>query len=442
MEFEITKGLTLPFSSELESRPQDGTTPQLVCADLSFVRGKTFRILVKPGSSVKKGQPLVQDKNCPERLFPSPAGGTVTDVIRGEKRRLLHVVIKVDEKEKEETEPSIDPTKSSKEQVIERLLKMGGFYRIRSRPFNQLAEPSQLPKSIFIKGFESAPLCMPLEKQIEGKSDLLLKGIQALETLCKKTHLVVDGNTPKPNYTQKLKKTKVIEAKGLYPKSSLSIAIDLADPVTNIKDCIWTLNIYDVVCIGSMMEGKLHTEKLVGLFSPNKKQQKFFLSREGVSITSLASSNSFKKNRYCSGSPLLGQETTPDGFLGFEDFGFCSVPKDDTRVPAHFLRLSTNHYSSFGAYLSKKLNLSTNQNGEGRAFIDGSIYQKVTPLSVSVIHLIKALLAKNYEQAVELGLLEISEEDFALPSYICPSKINMYQIVKEALLESKQELLC
>ena len=55
--------------------------------------------------------------------------------------------------------------------------------------------------------------------------------------------------------------------------------------------------------------------------------------------------------------------------------------------------------------------------------------------------LIKMLLTKDYERGREMGLLGVHPEDFALPTFICPSKIEMTEIVKEGLSEYAKEYL-
>ncbi|MDN3507592.1 MAG: NADH:ubiquinone reductase (Na(+)-transporting) subunit A, partial [Simkaniaceae bacterium] len=101
----------------------------------------------------------------------------------------------------------------------------------------------------------------------------------------------------------------------------------------------------------------------------------------------------------------------------------------------HFMRLGLGRYSASRTYPSgkKEKEFSTLQHGEERPFVDGDVYQKVMPLEISVIELVKAIMTENYERAEELGLLEIAPEDFGLPSFVCPSKIPMTDIVQQGL---------
>ena len=48
---------------------------------------------VKPGEEVKAGTPLFFDKQRPEVKFTSPVSGVVLDVVRGERRKILEVIV-------------------------------------------------------------------------------------------------------------------------------------------------------------------------------------------------------------------------------------------------------------------------------------------------------------------------------------------------------------
>ena len=103
----------------------------------------------------------------------------------------------------------------------------------------------------------------------------------------------------------------------------------------------------------------------------------------------------------------------------------------------HFLRPYRKLYTATSAYVAKRsqerYSFQTHKRGEERAFVDPTVYNRVMPLLIPVVPLIKALLAEDYNAAEELGLLEVSPEDFALPAFICPSKVEMMAIVAKGM---------
>ena len=61
-----------------------------------YYNGIIPKVVVKPGEKVKAGSALIMDKNRPEIKFVSPVSGEVTAVNRGEKRKVLSVVVQPD----------------------------------------------------------------------------------------------------------------------------------------------------------------------------------------------------------------------------------------------------------------------------------------------------------------------------------------------------------
>ena len=59
-------------------------------------------------------------------------------------------------------------------------------------------------------------------------------------------------------------------------------------------------------------------------------------------------------------------------------------------------------------------------------------YDRVMPLNIMVDYLVRAVLAEDFDEAVNHGILETLPEDFALCDFICPSKMEVQNIIKEA----------
>jgi Na+-transporting NADH:ubiquinone oxidoreductase subunit A len=143
----------------------------------------------------------------------------------------------------------------------------------------------------------------------------------------------------------------------------------------------------------------------------------------------------------------MGKKVESNDFLGYGHYAFCAIPEKEDREFLHFFRLGLDKYSFSRAYLSGHLNpehreypFTTKLHGEERAFIDGSLYDKVMPLNVSTMMLVKAVMAEDYDRAHELGFLEVDSEDFALPTFVCPSKIEMTDIIKQGLRANAAEI--
>ncbi|MFI0435089.1 MAG: Na(+)-translocating NADH-quinone reductase subunit A [Parachlamydiaceae bacterium] len=461
VHIKISKGLDIPIAGKPTGAPQlfvpageisPSPVPHHIGLDLSPFDDMKFKVLVRIGDKVKLGQPLLEDKDSLGRYFVSPAGGVVREIRRGLKRRLLNIIIDLDKEEEIEQHPSLNPKQISKEELIERL-KLGGlFTHIRQRPFNSLANPNKMPRTIFVKGLESAPFTPDPELQVQGYEKEFQVGLDALSRLTDgSVHLVYrQGSTCKAflNAQGVQKHT----AEGPHPIANPSLHISKIDPIDSPDDVIWTVSSHDVVAIGYfLLHGQYFVSRIISIAGNGiiEGQRGYFKVREGYPIALLVSGRIEKGAvRLISGNPLTGHEVQGDDYLGFEDTVFCAIPENHDREFLHFFRLGANKYTFSGAYLSGHLDnrhrdypFTTHQHGEHRAFIDSSMSDDVMPFNISTMHLVKAVLAEDYDLAAELGLLEIDSEDFALPSFVNPSKIEMIDIIKKGLRRYAADVL-
>ena len=116
------------------------------------------RLLVKEGDTVKAGTLLFIDKYRENIIFTSPVSGVIEEISRGDKRVLEEIRIRSGDRPEYEDFGKADPSKTSREAIIEKLLKSGVWPVIRQRPFTIIANPADTPKAIFVSGFDSAPL--------------------------------------------------------------------------------------------------------------------------------------------------------------------------------------------------------------------------------------------------------------------------------------------
>lgn len=461
VHIKISKGLDIPIAGKPTGSPKmlipggeasPLTHPQHIGLDLSPFDEMKFKVLVRTEDKVKLGQPILEDKDSPGRFFVSPAGGVIREIRRGLKRRLLDIIIEVAKQEEIEQHSIVDLQQMSRQELIERL-KLGGlFTHIRQRPFNFLANPNKVPRSIFVKALESAPFAPPAELQVAGYEKEFQIGLNALSKLTDGlVHLVHHQDTNARAFLE-AKSVQKHTAEGPHPIANVSLHIAYIDPIRSAEDVIWTLNAHDVVAIGYfLMHGQYFVPRVISIAGPSLLEGKsgYFKVREGYPISVLLAGR-IKKGlvRLISGNPLTGHRVEPEDFLGYEDDVFCVIPENTKREFMHFFRLGSDKYTFSGAYLSGHLDnshrdydFSTSLHGEHRAFIDSSLSDEVMPLNVSTMHLVKAVLADDYDLAAQLGLLEVDSEDFALPSFVCPSKIEMMDIIKKGLRRYAADVL-
>lgn len=460
VHIKVVKGLDIPIKGKPigdiqaltgsgEASPQE-TPPQLALNLQNF--DLRFHLLAKEGTHVKLGEPIAEDKACPGRFFVSPAAGTISEVRRGLKRLVSSLVIDVDKEEEYFKFPTLDPEKASREEIVEHLKRGGAFSKIRMRPLDRLADPTKTPKRIFVKAIESAPFMPKPEWQVQGHETAFQSGLTALKKLTDGEVHLIYSLTSRFEAFQHAKNVVLHTVEGPHPAGNASIHIESIAPISSLEDEVWTLNAHDVTCIGQLLlQGRVRHDRVISIAGPGilPGRSRYFRIRDGFPIARLISGRTEKgPMRLISGDPLLGHQVAPGDFLGFSDFAFCVIPENIERQFLHFFRFGVDKYSFSRAYLSGHLDnrdreylFTTSLHGEHRAFLDSSLYDRVQPLHIPTMLLVKAIMAEDFELAEQLGLLEVAPEDFALPTFVCPSKMEMVEIVKKGLKRYAEDML-
>ncbi|MGD2170086.1 MAG: Na(+)-translocating NADH-quinone reductase subunit A [Chlamydiota bacterium] len=445
---KIKKGLDVPIENPPKGIVRELDSPDLIGLDLSPFSRVRARLLKKEGEEVLTGEPILEDKAVHGKAFISPCSGKIREIVRGDKRVVETIIFeRSEDKFFEFAKLSIDSL--SKEDLVKELQSQGILNHIRSRPFERGVNIKKMPKSIFVKALESAPFVPSSEMQVKGYEKEFQAGLDALAKIADgKVHLVFHTNTDCKAFIN-AKNVEKHPASGPHPIANQSLHIYAIDPIVSTHETIWTLTALDVIILGARIESnKYHTNRIVSLAGPCVKSEKcgFYKTRMGISFAHLVNEElNEESERVVSGDPLTGSEIDRNGYLGFFHTAFSVFKKAQEREPFHFFRPGLKKYTASKTYLSgffkknKPYPFTTNQHGEHRPFVEGNIYQRYMPMRIPVMQLLKALIAEDYDTAVELGLLEVVPEDFAISAFVCPSKVEMIKIVRNALKKYSEE---
>ncbi|MCF8221527.1 MAG: Na(+)-translocating NADH-quinone reductase subunit A [Bacteroidales bacterium] len=404
------------------------------------------KMCVKPGEEVKAGTCLFWDKKNEDIKFTAPVSGIVRDVVRGERRRILEVVIDAKGDDYEDFGKS-DPEKMDAGDIKKKLLVSGMWPAVRQRPYHVVANPEDTPKSIFISGFDTAPIAADLDYIIElMPEEDYQTGIKVLRKLTEgKVFLNLAANSS----SSTLKKTPGVEISyfsGPHPAGNVGIQIHHLDPV-NKGEVVWYINLQDIVSIGKLFnEGRYAPDKIVALAGSEVEKPRYHRTRTGACIDTITKGNILSDNvRYISGNVLTGQKIAADGFLGYYDSTISVIPEGDYYeffgwITPGFKKFSFSRTFPTWLMPKKKYRLDTNMHGGERAFVITGEYEKVLPMDVYPMQLLKAILIDDIDKMEQLGIYEVAEEDFALCEYICPSKIEIQSIIRKGLDEMIREM--
>jgi Na+-transporting NADH:ubiquinone oxidoreductase subunit A len=400
----------------------------------------TPKLDVKPGDSVLAGSPLFHDKQRPEIKYVSPVSGRVAAVTRGDRRKVLEVVV---EKDGDEffSFGKADPGDLSPEKIRASLLNSGLWPAIRQRPYHIVANPSDRPKSIFISGFDSSPLAPDYNFIAANSSERYFwKGLKALGKLTDgKINLVLNGSEESPAVMKGAEGVDISYFSGPHPSGNVGVHIHHIDPV-NKGEVVWYVNLQDVFAIGRFFEeGVYMHERLVALTGSEVIKTGYYRVRSGASVKEMVNNNVKEGTlRYISGNVLTGSRIEPGGYIGYYDSQVTVIPEGNYYEFFGWIKPGLNKYSFSKTFLSsliprKSYRLDTNLHGGERAFVVTGQYEKVVPMDIYPMQLLKAILAEDIDTMENLGIYEIAEEDFALCEFICPSKIEIQSIVRKGL---------
>jgi len=437
---KLKKGLDIQLVGEAEKILAKSDEPKTYALKPADFHGLTPKLKVKVDEKVKKGTPLFYDKYHPEILFVSPVSGTVSAINRGERRRVLEVVITPDGRNESEKFNQTDPSNLSNEEVKECLLSSGLWPFLRQRPYDVIANPAASPKAIFISGFDSAPLAADFDFILSGEEQAFQLGINALKKLTSgKIFLGVNASFPLNSVFEKTSGIEINKFQGKHPIGNVGVQIHHVNPILK-GDVIWYIKPSDVLQIGKLfLTGELDFSRIIALTGSEVKDPRYYRTHLGASVSSIVSDKTTTNNvRYISGNVLTGTHVNKDSYLGFYDYQITVIPEGNYYNFLGWAMPNLKKFSlsrTFFSWLTpkKKYSLDTNFNGCERAFVMSGEYDKVVPMEILPVQLLKSILAEDIERMEKLGIYEVAPEDFALCEFICTSKIESQEIVRKGL---------
>jgi len=444
---KLKKGLDIQIKGEPANNLEHIGRPETFAIKPADFQGLVPKLTVAVGDKVKAGTPLFYDKYQPEVQYVSPVSGEVIAINRGERRRILEVVVKAEHENLSEDFLKADPQNLSSESIKAELLKSGMWPAIKSRPFGIVARPADQPKSIFISCFDSSPLAPDYDFVFKDEANSWQTGINALSKL---TMGKINLGLSAKKVNEIFSKTKGVEINlfnGPHPAGNVGIQIHAVSPL-NKGEIIWTIQPQDVIMIGRLfLTGKYDSSRIIALSGSEVKESKYFQFWLGGSLSGLLKGRLAKKNvRIISGNVLTGTAVTTDGFLGFYDTMVSVIPEGNYYEMFGWALPGFGKYSPSRTFFSwlgskkKKYILDANTHGEERAFVLSDEYEKVLPMDILPVYLLKAILANDIDAMEQLGIYEVIEEDLALCEYVCTSKIMVQSVLRKGINSMIKEL--
>ncbi|MGQ1908530.1 Na(+)-translocating NADH-quinone reductase subunit A [Marinifilum sp. RC60d5] len=438
---KIKRGLDIKLIGKADKVLEKADRSETYAIKPTDFPGLTPKLKVKVDTEVKAGSPLFFDKYCPEINFASPVSGKVIAVNRGERRKILEVVIQADAETQYEEFKKADPNGLSREEVKAELLESGLWAFVRQRPYDVIANPQETPKAIFISAFDTAPLAADVDFLLEGEAKTFQAGIDALAKLTDgKVHLNVNPNMNESKVVSDLKNVSINKFTGAHPAGNVGVQIHHLDPI-NKGEVVWVVRPQEVVFIGRLFnKGIYDVSRKVALCGSEVKTPCYFETITGTSVRNILKGKlkDDEKIRVISGNVLTGTHIAEDGYLGMYDSQITVIPEGDQFEFFGWALPGLKKFSMSKTFFSwltpnREYRLDANLHGEHRAFVVSGEYDKVFPMDILPVHLIKSILVEDVDLMEQLGIYEVAPEDFALCDFVCTSKIEVQDIVRKGL---------
>ena len=405
--------------------------------------GVTPKVVVKEGDKVKAGDALFVNKQYPEVKFASPVSGTVLEVVRGERRKVLCIKVDADAQQEFKDFGRKDVDKLVDDQVINALLDAGIFGYINQLPYAVSTNPSVKPKAIFVSALRDKPLAASFDFELKGQEEDFLTGMKALTRIAK-TYLGVGKGSSLASLIPKLisNQVSVNVFDGKCPAGNVGVQVNHVNPV-NKGEVVWTIGDPTVVLfIGRLFnEGKVNLKRTIALCGSEISNPAYVDMLVGEELSTLLS-NSYdasKSVRIINGNVLTGKPTTKEGYLGAHSSEITVIPEgNDADEMLGWILPRLKQFSVNRSYFSwlcgkKQYALDARVKGGERHMIMSGEYDRVLPMDIYGEYLIKAIIAGDIDRQEALGIYEVAPEDFALAEFVDSSKLELQRIVREGL---------
>ena len=448
----LRKGLNIPLRGEAIPKISKNISSGIVAVKPTDFKSLNPKLLVKEGDPVKAGTPVMVDKKYPAINFCSPVSGTVKEIVRGEKRKLLEICIEMDDKNEYIQFPVPDIKNADRKNLVQTLLNGGVWPAIKQRPYGTIPNPEITPQAVFVSGFDTAPLAPDLAFTLKDSIDDIQKGVDLFNRLTPGgVHISLHSSNFAGSPLHKINNVIYHTFDGPHPAGNVGVQIHHISPV-NKGDIVWTVDIYSLAVIGRLVsKGIYDIRKTIVITGPRALNPSYvhiipgasfrdiaeYADTEGVNIA--GKKEELLPIRYISGNILTGDNVGADGYLGFFHNQITLISEGDYyemfgwAKPFRLKKFSVSHtYFSWLAH-KKKYDMDSNLNGGKRPFVVTGLYEKVLPMDIYPMFLFKACLAGEIENMEALGIYEVIEEDVALCEFVCPSKTDIQEIISDGI---------
>lgn len=433
---KLRKGLDIKLEGVAKLQKIGSASEQMYALMPADFEGVKPKVVVKEGDKVKAGDALFVNKEYPQVKFASPVSGVVALVERGDRRKLISVRVTPDANQEFTDFGKKDVANLDGNAVIEALLEAGLFGYINQLPYAISTNPETMPKAIFVSTLRDMPLAGDFAFEVSGQENDFQTGLDALSKIAR-TYVGVGAE--QNIAVKESANLEVVSVVGKCPAGNVGVQVNNIDPV-NKGEVVWTVDPTAVIFFGRLFNtGKVNLTRTIALAGSEIKEPAYTDVLVGQELNISKYLKNTEHVRIINGNPLTGKPVTGTVFVGAHTSEITAIPEGDDVdefagwIMPRFGQFSVNR-SYFSWFFGKKAyNLDARIKGGERHIIMSGEYDSVLPMDIYGEYLIKAIIAKDIDKMEQLGIYEVSPEDFALAEFVDSSKLELQQIVREGL---------
>lgn len=402
--------------------------------------GMTPKVVVREGDKVKAGDALFVNKKQTDVKFASPVSGVVQAVVRGDRRKVLRVVVEADKDQQYVDFGQKQVASLDGDAVVKALLEAGFFGYINQLPYAVSTTPDQKPRAVFVSALRDMPLAGDFEYELQGNEEDFQTGLTALSKVAP-VYLGIGAKQTSKALTE-AKDVEVNVFDGPCPAGNVGVQVNNIAPV-NKGEVVWTVDPTAVIFFGRLFRtGKVDLRRLVAVAGSEITKPEYAEVLVGQPIADLLEGRLAAKDhvRIINGNPLTGRKATMDDFVGGHTSEITVIPEgDNVDEMLGWILPRTNDFSVSRSYFSwlfgknKEYALDARVKGGERHMIMSGEYDKVLPMDIYAEYLIKAIIAGDIDRMEQLGIYEVAPEDFAVAEFVDSSKLELQHIVRQGL---------
>ena len=402
--------------------------------------GMTPKVVVREGDKVKAGDALFVNKKQTDVKFASPVSGVVQAVVRGDRRKVLRVVVEADKDQQYVDFGQKQVASLDGDAVVKALLEAGLFGYINQLPYAVSTTPDQKPRAVFVSALRDMPLAGDFEYELQCNEEDFQTGLTALSKVAP-VYLGIGAKQTSKALTE-AKDVEVNVFDGPCPAGNVGVQVNNIAPV-NKGEVVWTVDPTAVIFFGRLFRtGKVDLRRLVAVAGSEITKPEYAEVLVGQPIADLLEGRLAAKNhvRIINGNPLTGRKATMDDFVGGHTSEITVIPEgDNVDEMLGWILPRTNDFSVSRSYFSwlfgknKEYALDARVKGGERHMIMSGEYDKVLPMDIYAEYLIKAIIAGDIDRMEQLGIYEVAPEDFAVAEFVDSSKLELQHIVRQGL---------